>query len=184
MAFPNTQDPCSVDDFVNDEMSGYGGIDFIAVDTFRNDSGSRQMGRRSKHRGRWADRGGRNGRYYNQPESGDYPPHHKWHVRVGRRDNLSRPRNRPDILSESGESAPVGEVQRTFSARPCSVSRRKEKAKLRKRRMRALKAAAKAQAAQAAQAAPDLYTTVTVDEVSAATTETVHNIYSLSRIIL
>ncbi|XP_060716789.1 A-kinase anchor protein 8-like isoform X3 [Tachysurus vachellii] len=162
VAFPNPQDPCGADDFVNDEMSEYEGIDFIAVDKLRNDSGFRQMRWRSKHRGRWAYRGGRNGHHYNQPESGDYPPHHKWHVRAGRRHNLSRPRNRPDILSESGESGPVGEVQRTFSttekdlgAQPCSVSRRKERAKLRKRRMRALKAAAKAQAA------PDLYTTVT-----------------------
>ncbi|XP_058237008.1 uncharacterized protein LOC131347125 isoform X3 [Hemibagrus wyckioides] len=179
VAFPNTQNPCGAGDFVTDEMSGYGGIDFVAVDEFRNGYGFNDSRRSRTHRGRWA---GRNGGYYERPERGGYPPRH---YRRGRRGNLRRHGKGPDILSGGSESGPgpvpgsMGAVQRTFSptgmdlgAELDYISRRREKDKLRKRRRRALKAAAKAQAAKTAQEAPDLRIIATVDEAAGAGTET------------
>ncbi|KAK3530587.1 hypothetical protein QTP86_028828 [Hemibagrus guttatus] len=173
IAFPNTQNPCGAGNFVTDKMSGYGDIDFVAVDKFRNGYGYNDT-RRYRYRGRWA---GQNGGYYNHPECGGYPPHHRG-GRRGKRGNFRRRGNGPEFLSECGESGPgpVGAVQRTFSptgmdlgVEPDYISRKREKAKLRKRRRKALKAAAMAQMAQDA---PDLHIIATVDEAAGATTET------------
>lgn len=169
-------------------MSGYGGIDFVAVDEFQNGYGFNNSRRSRTRRGRWA---GCNGGYYERPQRGGYPPRH---YRRGRRGNLRRHGKEPDILNEGSESGPgpvpgpMGAVQRTFSptgmdlgAELDYISRRREKDKLRKRRKRALKAAAKAQAAQIAQEAPDLRIIATVDEAADAGTETVHSFYSLGK---
>ncbi|XP_060755280.1 A-kinase anchor protein 8-like [Neoarius graeffei] len=109
--------PFGPDDFVNDEMSILGSIDFVALGRIRDrnrgaDSGSANKGWRSQHHGRWSGqkhfryrndsypvhgRDGQNGGYCAYPESGSYPPHHgvhdrpDWHFKGGQGASFERP---------------------------------------------------------------------------------------------
>lgn len=211
-SFPHAQRLYRSDDFVNDEMPAHGSIDFVALNGQRNgdgrctktqqpsDSSPWWVGQSSRHRGRWADwnrfrhqydlyprrdQGGQNGGYSDYTESHYGPPHNQQahHRRPGSRGSTAR--NGPDFLNRSGESGPVGDVQRTLSppckklgaqldAQPDAISRKKAKAKLRKQRKRV----------EAAKAAQALRTGAAVDSVADPPAERVHQtLYSLRPVL-
>ncbi|TTE81761.1 A-kinase anchor protein 8-like [Bagarius yarrelli] len=160
-AFPNNYNPCSPDDFISDEMSGYQSINYLEFDEFRNgseckDSRSTRRERLSHYGGKWSDRGEPNGGYYNHPEDRGYPSNHcnnkcpDQHSKGGRKGSLKKPDSQEStskqeqvILIESDDSGSVEVVQETSPPEKVPdatlsdiQSRKKEKRKLRKQRQR------------------------------------------------
>lgn len=198
------QYPFGPDDFVNDEMSVLGSIDFVALGRLKdsnrcNDSGSTNKGWRSQHSDRWTDqkrfgyrkdsypmhgRESQNGGYCAYPASGCYPPHHgihdcpDWHFRGAQGANLERPCSQGSATRKGQdfliEYKPMGGFQRPLSP-PKDLGAQPVAISRRKAKAKLRKRRKKAlKAAAKAQAEQGLRTIVTVDDTADSTTEMVH----------